>query len=103
MAQIWITEYRGSAYGNGRCNNPQVPAGQLGTLTVAITGSASTLSISSQAQLLMISLDAGAFLLFGSSGSTVIPTATNAERLPAGNHMRGVGTPGPTRIFVIST
>jgi hypothetical protein len=90
---VTITEYSGLAYASGRSvpGIPQEPALAVQSFTVAGTVSTNALT-AAQTRLVRIRVDVGCFLLFGSSGSTTIPSATaiNASAYAPGEYLRGV-------------
>lgn len=101
MATLRVTEFTGAGYGNGRAFGvPSMPAYR--TQPVAISSSASTASVSAVTNLVMLDTDAGCYVLFGSSASTTVATATNAMRIPADQYRIVAVTPA-SRLTVLST
>ena len=101
MASLTVTEFAGVAYVNGQSvaimREPPIKAS-----AVATSASASTAALQGPTRIVELVTDIGAWVLFGSSGSTVVATSTNATRYLANvPYQRAVD--GYMRFTVIST
>jgi hypothetical protein len=98
-----ITEYscpvalaKGSLY-----SITALPEPAIRTIPFTIGSSVSTSQVGSGTNIVRLDIDTGCFILFTSSGSTVVATSTNASHYSAGSHVRVV--PPNCKITTLST
>jgi len=98
---VYVTEFGG--YLSGRPFSPGVPnLPALNNQTMSIS-SASTAQLGAATRMIMLSADTGAWLLFGSSGSTTVATSTSGFRIPAGFAPQLFNVSPNMRITALST
>jgi|SRR5882672_2650696 len=87
-----ITEYAAAvAYGKGALYAVSVlPEPALRSTPLTIGSSVSTSALGAGTNIVRLDIDTGCFILFTSSGSTVVATSTNAAHFSAGAHIRSV-------------
>ena len=97
MSNLYVTEYAGAGFVSGHAYNPLVPQEpEIKTTVVSISGSASTMALSSATKLVRLMLDGAALgstacsVLFGSSGSTTVATTTGQRIVSDVEAIRGV-------------
>lgn len=101
MATLTVTEFAGVSYINGEAvgilREPSIKASAIAT-----SATASTAALQGPTRIVELVTDIGAWVLFGSSGSTTVATSTNATRFLANvPYQRAVD--GYMRFTVIST